>query len=60
MFEHGMGKVGLITGQYNEQQVVVLWNVTPCTLLDVCKYFEEAVSLRLDAVLPKIWMQYFF
>jgi len=53
-----MDRFGLITqlffrGENNKQEDVVLWNVTPCTLLDVCKCFEETVCLRLDAVYTK-------
>jgi len=52
------GFKGLITqlffrGENNKHQDAFLWNVTPCTLLDVCKCFEETVCLRLDAVYTK-------
>jgi hypothetical protein len=63
--EHYMDRIGSITrpyfrGENNERQEAVLWNVTPCTLLDVCKCFEETLCLRLDAVYTKYGGRIFF
>jgi len=58
VIEHCMYRFDLLTqlffrGENNKQEDAVLWNMTSCTLLDICKCFEETVCLRLDAVYTK-------